>query len=146
MAALRKLVAKLDRPVIVVYAFQFELDALETVFPEGRKVDQEAINDWNAGKLKIMFAHPASAGHGLNLQFGGHTIIWYGTTWSLENYMQTNARVTRRGQKNGYTDIYHIITDNSMEEVVVSRLRAKRQTQDRFMTAIAEGVMAQGEI
>lgn len=95
----------------------------------------EDLNDWNAGKIQIALIHPASAGHGLNIQDGGHILIWFGTTWSLELYQQTNARLWRQGQKNTVS-IYHIVTEGTMDINVMRALEAKTVRQADLIEAV----------
>ncbi len=83
------------------------------------------ITDWNAGKIPVAVIHPASAGHGLNLQAGGSTLIWFGLTWSLELYQQTNARLWRQGQTSGTVVIEHIITKGTIDERILKALSKK---------------------
>ena len=93
------------------------------------------FDDWNAGKIPIALIHPASAGHGLNIQEGGHILIWFGLTWSLELYQQTNARLWRQGQKNTVS-VYHIVTQGTMDENVTHALEAKTVRQDDLIQAV----------
>lgn len=95
----------------------------------------EDIKDWNAGKLPVALIHPASAGHGLNIQQGGHILIWYGLTWSLELYQQTNARLWRQGQQDVVT-IHHIITKGTVDEDVMAALDQKDTTQEKLIAAV----------
>ncbi len=97
--------------------------------------DSEDIRDWNARKIPIGLIHPASAGHGLNIQAGGHILIWFGLTWSLELYQQTNARLWRQGQCSTVT-IHHIITKDTVDEDVLAALASKDVTQDRLIAAL----------
>lgn len=93
------------------------------------------IRDWNAGKIPVALIHPASAGHGLNIQQGGHILIWFGLTWSLELYQQTNARLWRQGQTEVVT-IYHIITKGTVDEDVMAALEQKDMTQEKLIAAV----------
>ena len=93
------------------------------------------ISSWNAGLIPVALIHPASAGHGLNLQSGGHILIWFGLTWSLELYQQTNARLWRQGQRDVVT-IHHIITKDTIDEDVLAALESKEMTQDRLIAAV----------
>jgi len=95
----------------------------------------EDIKDWNAGRIPVALIHPASAGHGLNIQQGGHILIWFGLTWSLELYQQTNARLWRQGQKDIVT-IHHIITKGTVDEDVMAALEQKDMTQERLISAV----------
>ncbi len=93
------------------------------------------IADWNAGKIPVGLISPASAGHGLNIQQGGHILIWFSMIWSLEQYMQTNARLWRQGQKDVVT-IHHIVMKDSMDEVVLKALKGKNTTQEALIDAV----------
>ena len=137
---LKRLVSELNRRLIIVYNFRFELADLQKEFPEAKLINDQTINDWNAGRLNMLLLHPLSAGHGINLQHGGSTIIWYGLTWSLENYLQTNARITRRGQKATETEVHHILTKGTVEEVIVRKLKNKETSQESFLEAILEAM------
>ena len=97
----------------------------------------ESIVKWNSGEIPVALIHPASAGHGLNLQSGGSTLVWFGITWSLELYQQTVARLWRQGQKNTVV-IQHIITKNTIDENIMAALDKKEHTQ----TALIEAVKA----
>ena len=100
------------------------------------------ITDWNAGKIPVAVIHPASAGHGLNLQAGGSTLIWFGLTWSLELYQQTNARLWRQGQQAETVVIHHIITRGTVDEDVMQSLSAKDRSQAALMRAVRARVEA----
>ena len=93
------------------------------------------IEDWNTGKIQVMLAHPASAGHGLNLQAGGSIIVWFGQTWSLELYQQFNARLYRQGQQN-HVVINHLILQGTHDEDVIKALKAKDKKQNALMDSI----------
>ena len=95
----------------------------------------EDINLWNSGQIPVGLIHPASAGHGLNIQVGGHILIWYGLTWSLELYQQTNARLWRQGQNNTVT-IHHIVTKDTVDEDVLAALESKDVTQEKLIAAV----------
>ena len=95
----------------------------------------EDITDWNAGNIPVALIHPASAGHGLNIQSGGHILIWFGLTWSLELYQQTNARLWRQGQSETVT-IHHIITKDTVDENVLAALSSKNVTQEKLIAAV----------
>lgn len=99
--AVVEIIEETGSPVLVAYRFEEELAALRAALPQGRTINEPGvIADWNTGKVPVLFAHPASAGHGLNLQHGGHTIVWATLTWSLEEWQQFNRRLARPGQKN----------------------------------------------
>ena len=91
--------------------------------------------DWDEGKVPMLIAHPMSVGHGLNLQAGGHIIIWFGMSWSLEGYMQTNARLIRPGQKETVI-IHHLLCKGTEDETVIKRLNAKTISQDSLIEAV----------
>ena len=95
----------------------------------------EDISDWNDGKIPVALIHPASAGHGLNLQNGGSTLVWFGLTWSLALYQQTNARLYRQGQKNAVV-IQHIITKGTIDEQILKALQKKNKTQADLIDAV----------
>ena len=97
--------------------------------------ESQDIKDWNAGKIPVAMIHPAGAGHGLNIQEGGHILIWFGLTWSLELYQQTNARLWRQGQKDTVT-IHHIVTKDTVDEDVLAALVSKDVTQEKLIAAV----------
>jgi SNF2 family DNA or RNA helicase len=121
-------------PVLVFYNFQHDKDRiLEKFKKDARVLDTEKdIKDWNNKKIKILLAHPAGAGHGLNLQDGGSIIIWFGLNWSLELYQQANARLARQGQKETVR-IYHIISENTVDERVLEVLKGKNLKQEELL-------------
>ena len=128
------------QPVLVAYWFRHDRariqDYLKGIGIETREIrDSKDIQDWNAGKIPVALIHPAAAGHGLNIQEGGHILIWFGLTWSLELYMQANARLWRQGQKNTVT-IHHIITRETVDEDVMAALEAKDVTQEKLIAAV----------
>ena len=96
---------------------------------------EDSLLRWNAGTIPVALIHPASAGHGLNLQAGGSTLIWFGLTWSLELYQQTNARLWRQGQKDTVV-IHHIITIGTIDEMVMTALQRKDKTQAALIDAV----------
>ena len=139
LEALKEIVEAADgKPVLVAWTYQFDRDRIINYFrsmkPRELKTAQD-INDWNAGKVQLMLAHPASAGHGINLQAGGNIIVWYGLTWSLELYQQFNARLYRQGQKQR-TIIHHIVTSKTEDENVVKALKSKDRAQNNLMNSI----------
>ena len=97
--------------------------------------ESEDIKDWNAGKIPVALIHPASAGHGLNIQSGGHILIWFGLTWSLELYQQTNARLWRQGQSEVVT-VHHIVCKDTVDEDVLAALASKDVTQEKLIAAV----------
>lgn len=123
------------KPVLVAYWYKHDLERIRDRFPVRQIQSSKDIEDWNDGKIPIAVIHPASAGHGLNLQSGGSTLIWFGLTWSLELYQQTNARLYRQGQKNTVI-VHHIITKNTIDEDVLLALTKKEKTQDALIDAV----------
>ena len=126
------------KPVLVAYAYKHDLDrilkALKKYKPVQLKTD-EHIRQWNRGEIQVMVMHPASGGHGLNLQAGGNMIVWFGQTWSLELYQQFNARLDRQGQKNKVI-IHKLIVSKTIDQRVVKALGRKADTQDGLMAAV----------
>lgn len=129
-------------PVLVFYNFQHDKDRiLEKFKKDVRVLDTEKdIKDWNNKKIKILLAHPAGAGHGLNLQDGGSIIIWFGLNWSLELYQQANARLARQGQKETVR-IYHIISENTVDERVLEVLEGKNLRQEELLRKLKAEVL-----
>ena len=124
------------KPLLVAYWYKHDLARIRERFPEARCIDtSKDISDWNAGKVPLALIHPASAGHGLNLQEGGCTIVWYGLTWSLELYQQLNARLWRQGQKHTVV-IHHIITRGTHDEDVMKALENKDMRQSNLIAAV----------
>ncbi len=115
---------------LVAYNYKHDLEKLQKAFPKAVKLETaKQEDDWNKGKIKILLAHPASAGHGLNLQYGGNVIIWYGLTWNLEYYQQFNKRLHRQGQKNIVRNIHLIAKGCLDEKVLFFALSGKAKTQ-----------------
>ncbi len=124
------------KPVLVAYWFKHDLARIKAKFPFVREIKTDAdIRAWNRGEIEVGIIHPASAGHGLNLQTGGSTLIWFGLTWSLELYQQTNARLYRQGQKNTVV-IHHIVTKGTIDERVLKALEKKEKTQNSLIDAV----------
>lgn len=125
------------KPVLVAYWFKHDRERLRERFPQARDIKtSEDIHDWNDGKIQIALIHPASAGHGLNLQKGGNVLIWFGLTWSLELYQQTCARLWRQGQKAETVVIYHIIAKGTIDEKIMDALSSKDATQTALINAV----------
>ena len=119
--------------ILVFYNFKSDLENILSKFPEAKKFEgSEDIRNWNSGKIKMLLLHPASAGHGLNLQQGGSIIVWYGLTWSLELYLQANARLVRQGQKE-VVRIYRLVTEHTGDERVIETLNGKKYKQDELL-------------
>lgn len=126
------------KPLLVAYWYKHDLQRIKARFKNVRCIDTaKDIDDWNAGQIPLALIHPASAGHGLNLQDGGCTIVWFGLTWSLELYQQLNARLWRQGQKHTVV-IHHIITKGTHDEDVMRALENK----DTHQSALIEAVRA----
>lgn len=123
------------KPVLVAYWFNHDLDRIKKRFKVREIKTSKDIRDWNNSDIPIAVIHPANAGHGLNLQSGGSTLVWFGLTWSLELYQQTNARLWRQGQKETVV-IHHIITKDTVDEDVMKALRLKEKTQDDLINAV----------
>ena len=125
------------KPLLVAYWFKHDLDRIQKRFPQAREIrTSKDITDWNAGDIPVALIHPASAGHGLNLQAGGNTLVWFGLTWSLELYQQTNARLWRQGQTAGTVIIHHIITEDTIDERIMDALERKDKTQSALIDAV----------
>ena len=124
------------KPVLVAYWFKHDLERIKKRFTAREIKTSKDIADWNNGSIPVAVIHPASAGHGLNIQEGGSTLIWFGLTWSLELYLQTNARLWRQGQKSKTVVIHHIITKGTTDERIMKALRTKETTQDALMNAV----------
>ena len=129
------------KPVLVAYWFKHDLERISERLKERHisftKLDtSDSIASWNEGKWPVALIHPASAGHGLNLQSGGSTIIWFGLTWSLELYQQANARLWRQGQRAETVVLHHIIAKDTIDERVMKALSAKDKTQTALIDAV----------
>ena len=128
-------------PVLVAYWFKHDLarimGRLEKLKVKSRVLKtEEDIREWNKGNVPVGILHPASAGHGLNLQKGGHHLVWFGLTWSLELYQQTNARLWRQGQEAETVVIQHIVTEGTIDEEILKALENKDAQQERLIAAV----------
>lgn len=123
------------KPLLVAYWYKHDLQRIKKRFDVREIKTGKDIADWNKGKIPVALIHPASAGHGLNLQQGGSTIVWFGLTWSLELYQQTNGRLYRQGQKNTVV-IQHIVTKGSIDEQILKALERKNKTQEDLIEAV----------
>lgn len=124
------------KPLLVAYWYKHDLQRIKARFKNARCIDTaKDIDDWNAGQIPLALIHPASAGHGLNLQDGGCTIVWFGLTWSLELYQQLNARLWRQGQKHTVV-IHHIVTKGTHDEDVMRVLENKDTRQSALIEAV----------
>ncbi len=129
------------KPVLVAYWFRHDLQRIEKRLQEKgipfERLDTDSsIEKWNKGEIPVALIHPASAGHGLNLQQGGNTLIWFGLTWSLELYQQTVARLWRQGQQSGTVVVQHLITAGTIDERVMKALQQKDKTQAALIDAV----------
>jgi len=124
------------KPVLIAYWFKHDLARIQKRFHVREIKSSADIADWNAGKIPVAVIHPASAGHGLNLQAGGSTLIWFGLTWSLELYQQTNARLWRQGQTASTVVIHHLITKGTIDEQIMTALEHKDKTQAALIAAV----------
>ena len=142
LEALAELVeAAAGRPVLVAYHYQTDLRRILERFKQAVPLDRDpdTIARWNRGDIPLLLAHPASAGHGLNLQAGGHTIVWFGLTWSLEAYRQLNARLLRQGQTRPVV-VHHLVARDSVDETVMAALGAKDATQRALLDALKRDI------
>ena len=129
------------KPLLVAYWYKSSLERIREML-ERKKISyavissQDSIQKWNRGELAVGLIHPASAGHGLNLQTGGNHLVWFSLTWSLELYQQTNARLFRQGQKEGTVVIQHIVVKGTIDEKMMKALEKKENTQDAMIEAV----------
>lgn len=138
LEALAEIIDTTDSPVLVFYSYKHDLAAIRSRIKGARVLETEKdIADWNGGKVRVLLAHPASVGYGLNLQDGGHVIVWYGLTWSLELYQQANARLYRQGQEKPVI-IHHLIAEGTVDEDVMAALRNKNTDQAALLAALKE--------
>jgi SNF2 family DNA or RNA helicase len=124
------------KPLLVAYWFRHDLERIRRRFDVREIKSSQDIDDWNAGNIPVAVIHPASAGHGLNLQSGGSTLVWFGLTWSLELYQQTNARLWRQGQKSRTVVIQHIVTASTIDGQILNALKRKDKTQSALIAAV----------
>jgi SNF2 family DNA or RNA helicase len=124
------------KPLLVAYWFRHDLERIRRRFAVREIKTSADIADWNAGNIPVAIIHPASAGHGLNLQAGGSTLVWFGLTWSLELYQQTNARLWRQGQESRTVVIQHIIAANTIDVQILDALKRKDKTQAALIAAV----------
>ena len=128
-------------PVLVAYWFKHDYDRIserlkKCHIPFSKLDTSDSIRRWNNGEIPVALIHPASAGHGLNLQSGGSTLVWFGLTWSLELYQQTVARLWRQGQTSKTVVVQHIITKGTIDERIMKALRNKERTQSALIDAV----------
>ncbi len=137
------------KPILVAYWFKHDLARITERLNKMRvvfeKLDSDkSIEKWNTGELQVGLIHPASAGHGLNLQSGGNVLVWFGITWSLELYQQTIARLWRQGQTSGTVTVIHIITAGTVDERILKVLETKDHTQSALIEAVKAEVVMDG--
>jgi SNF2 family DNA or RNA helicase len=133
------------QPLLVFYSYKHDRDRIKRKFPQAVEIkDSETIEKWNRGEIEMLLAHPASAGHGLNLQDGGHIIVWFGLTWSLELYQQANARLDRQGQKQSVI-VHHLLVEDSVDEQVLRVLQGKEKGQEALLEAVKARMEAYSE-
>lgn len=135
--ALTEIVEQTSEPILVAYQFKSDLARLQKRFPKAEALgkDPATIDRWNDGRIPMLLAHPASAGHGLNLQRGGRTIVWFGLPWSLELYAQFNGRLHRQGQDKPVL-VYHLLASGTVDEAVYAALGKKDATQSDLLEAV----------
>lgn len=137
------------KPLLVAYWFRHDYDRmaerLAKLNVSFAKLDTDkSIESWNKGEIPVALIHPASAGHGLNLQQGGSTLVWFGLTWSLELYQQTNARLYRQGQGSDTVVIQHIVAKGTIDEQIIQALKAKDKTQSALIDAVKAHINSEG--
>ena len=124
-------------PMLVAYWYRHDLERIRERFPFVRPLQTARdMAEWNAGNIPVAALHPAAAGHGLNLQAGGNTLVWFSLTWSLEMYQQTNARLWRQGQRADTVVIQHLVTKDTIDEEILTALERKDMMQDALMDAV----------
>lgn len=124
------------QPILCFYSYKHDVERIQKVIPDAKVLkSNDDIQSWNRGEISLLLVHPASAGFGLNLQHGGHIIVWFGLTWSLEQYQQANARLYRQGQTQSVI-IHHLITQGSVEHRVMDSLQGKKDVQDDLLSAL----------
>lgn len=139
--ALREVVeAAQGSPILVFYRYTAERKMIQEAFPDSwAMTDKDVVSKWNKGHVPMLVAHPASAGHGLNLQYGGHTIVWYSPTWDLEHWDQGNKRLARQGQKHPVV-IHSIMARKSVDHVVRKALAGKSVVQNDLLAHLESPV------
>lgn len=135
---LEEIVRNSDSPILCAYSYKHDIPRLAKRFPKATFLsnDTDTVKRWNEGKIPLLFCHPASASFGLNLQFGGNIMVWFGLTWSLELYQQFNYRLRRRGQKASSVIIHHITIKDSVEDNLIAALNRKDITQKELLNTL----------
>ena len=124
------------KPLLIAYWYKHDSERIKKRFDVREIKTSKDIADWNDGKIPAALIHPASAGHGLNLQSGGNHIVWFGITWSLELYSQTIARLWRQGQSEKTVIVQHIVADDTIDEQILKALKNKDKTQSALISAV----------
>lgn len=143
LTALGEILEQTDSPVLCFYQYQHDRDRIIAAFPKEKPVVYEGVEQlerWNAGKIRLLLAHPASTAFGLNMQHGGHTVVWFSTGWNLELYEQANARLHRQGQERRVT-VHRLIATGTIDERMASAISGKRDTQLSFMEGMKRLIM-----
>ena len=125
--------------LLVFYSYKHDLKRIKEAIPDAVEFSGDQVGAWNSGKIRLLLCHPASAAHGLNLQQGGHIVVWFGMTWSLELYQQANARLQRPGQKESVV-IHHLVCKDTIDERVLKALNGKQTTQGALLEALKDYV------
>lgn len=135
---LRHIIDTTGSPVLIAYWFNCDRDRILKAIPKAKAFDGsgQMQDEWNRGEIPAMLLHPASSGFGINLQDGGHTLVWYTVPWSLEMYLQTNARLARQGQKNPVV-IHHILTEKTIDRKIVRALQQKDASEQALLEAVS---------
>jgi SNF2 family DNA or RNA helicase len=137
---LQELVDSVGDNLLVFYNYKHDYDRIVERFPEARRLDgPQDIDDWNAGKIRMLLCHPASAAYGINLQQGGHTVAWFGLPWSLELHTQANARLYRQGQEHPVI-VHYIVAKDTLDEKVLRVLQNKDAVQQGLLDALKDYV------
>lgn len=128
------------KPILVSYNFKHDRERILERYSFAEELEGDYMRRWNNGEIQMLIAHPASAGHGLNLQHGGSIVVWFGLTWNLEYYEQANARLYRQGQEKT-TVIHHLLTENSIDQRVYDALKNKKLNQSELMRAVKARIL-----
>lgn len=136
IAALKEIAECYDGGILVAYQFQSEYEEIKKAFPKARRIERDAdIKEWNEGRVPMALVHPASCGHGLNLQFGGHVLVWFSLTYDAELYAQLNKRLHRYGQKDTVS-ILHLIAAGTIDDKILRVIQKKQNIANTFNTTI----------
>jgi SNF2 family DNA or RNA helicase len=126
-----------DRPTLVFVSFRHEIERIKERFPSAKELTADRIDAWNAGDIEMLIAHPASAGHGVNLQAGSDTLVWFSLPWSAELYAQANARLARQGQT-GTVTIHVLLSRGRIDEIAYRIVHRRLVEQEQLITALQE--------